>query len=231
MKSFTPRAVSLMPMLTAGLLLVATTSATAQDADPYQQPDDSWISIEGTVTRVTPDAFNLDYDGGDILVEFDNPDPDPETHLIKEGDRVSVAGRIDDDAFETATIEASSVYVESLATYFYASALDDEDAYAEEGEWWQPHPGISVLDLERPDRTVLRGSVSEVGDGWFTIDRGTRQVTVRVDDMAYDPLDAEGYQRIEPGDYVSVTGEADYELFEGRHFDASTVVTLWDVSG
>jgi hypothetical protein len=43
-----------------------------------------------------------------------------------DGDKVTVYGRIDDDFFETTSIEASSVYVESLGSYFYASAADEE---------------------------------------------------------------------------------------------------------
>ena len=44
--------------------------------------------------------------------------------------------------------------------------------------------------------------------------------------MPYDPLDEDGYQQIEVGDRVSVTGRVDEDLFEGRELVADSVVTL-----
>ena len=46
--------------------------------------------------------------------------------------------------------------------------------------------------------------------------------------MGYNPLDDQGYQQIEKGDYVSVTGDMDYEFWDGRELTADTVVTLDD---
>ena len=39
---------------------------------------------------------------------------------------MTVYGRVDDDLYETTTIEASSIYDQDLGTYFYASAADEE---------------------------------------------------------------------------------------------------------
>ena len=44
--------------------------------------------------------------------------------------------------------------------------------------------------------------------------------------MAYDPLDADGFQQIEGGDRVYVWGELDLDQGEATRFEASGVVSL-----
>jgi hypothetical protein len=44
--------------------------------------------------------------------------------------------------------------------------------------------------------------------------------------MPYNPLDDEGYQKVDVGDRVSVTGTMDYDLFEGRELVADSLVIL-----
>jgi hypothetical protein len=130
---------------------------------------------------------------------------------------VTVYGAVDDDLYEAATIEASSVYVENLNTYFYASAADEEafDAF------------YMMSPVEVGSMTLV-GTVEEVSPevGEFVIDSETRQVSVDVDPLLYDPLDDQGFQQIEVGDRVSVTGIVDYEMLDGHEFDATQVVTL-----
>ena len=55
---------------------------------------------------------------------------------------------------------------------------------------------------------------------------GLRLMTVEVDEMPYNPVDDEGYQKLEAGDVVSVRGQIDHDLFEGRVFEADSVTTL-----
>ncbi len=206
-------------LLTTLALLIAAVPALASDAeksDPYEMRDDSWISLSGTVTTANPDSFVLDYGDGLVTVEMDDWDWYREGYNILSGDRVTVYGAIDDDLFESTTIEASSVYVESLNNFFYASAADEED---------------SMYTVTTPiilSETKVRGTVTSVSEltGEFTIDTGLRKITVETDDMLYDPLDDEGYQKIEVGDRVSVRGEVDRDLFEGRELVADSVITL-----
>jgi hypothetical protein len=68
--------------------------------------------------------------------------------------------------------------------------------------------------------------VTDVDDEEFTLNTGTRSIRVEVDEMPYNPLDDEGYQKIELGDRVSVSGVIDDDLFEGRELVASSVVDL-----
>lgn len=205
-------------MRTKTLLSIATlvlfVAVPAMAEDPYMEPDDSWISLSGTVTAVTPDAFSLDYGKGMITVEMDDGDRDADAYKLIEGDKVTVNGIIDDDLFETRTIEASSVYVEKLDTYFYASAADEEDTFV---TYWSP---VVV------SRTVVQGTVTEVNDEEFVLNTGARTVTVEVEEMPYNPLDDEGYQKVDVGDRVSVTGTMDYDLFEGRELVADSLVIL-----
>ncbi len=205
-------------MMTTSALTLALTGATAVWAeDPMIAPDDSWISVSGTVESVTHDAFMLDYGEGLMTVEMDDGDRDADGYKLVKGDKVTVNGRIDDDLFETRTIEASSVYVDNIDTYFFASGFDDEAI------------NDVIVTVATPvvvSATTVQGRVTEVGSEEFVVDTGLRQVRVEVEEMSYKPLDDEGYQKIEVGDRVSVTGEIDNDLFEGRELVADSVVTL-----
>lgn len=150
----------------ATAVLAAAAPARAQDANPYGQLDDSWINIEGEVDRVWKDAFTLDYGDGVVTVEMDDGDRDADAYVLRRGDKVAVSGRIDDDLFETTTIEAGRVYVENLDTNFYSSTADEED-------WLVGvHPPLDTY------RTEIRGTVTSVGDMSFNMRVGTHDVTV-----------------------------------------------------
>ncbi|MCF7982987.1 MAG: DUF5666 domain-containing protein [Thiohalocapsa sp.] len=202
-----------LSILAAAACLLSGTALAAED--PYSQPDESWISISGTVEAVAPNSFTLDYGNGMVVtVEMDDGDRDADAYKLLSGDQVNVVGKIDDDMFETTTIEASSVYVDKLGTTFYASAADEEDVV------------ITVrtpLDLSE---TLVRGTVESVGDGQFTVDTGTRKLTVTTEGLVYDPLDDEGYLKVEEGDRVSVAGDIDENFFGGPELEADSVIVL-----
>lgn len=202
--------------LASAALLAAPPEAQEAAQDPYTKPDDSWISLSGTVDNVRADAFTLDYGDGMVTVEMDDGDRDADGYKLMKGDKVTVYGLVDDDLFETTTIEASSVYVENIGTYFYASSVDEEDVF------------VTVTMPIVVAQTWLQGKVTSVApaEKEFTLDTGKRQITVEVDSMTYDPLDDEGYQKIEKGHRVSVSGDMDIDFFEGRVFEADSVVTL-----
>lgn len=203
--------------LALAVTLVATMGAVAFAQNIAAKPDGSWITLKGVVASAADDFFVLDYGEGLVTVEMDDWDWYEEGKNIIEGDEVTVYGRVDDDLYETATIEASSVYVEDLNTYFYASAADEEEL-------------INYTVISTPvvvDVTMeLTGTVTDVDGREFTLDTGRREVTVDTSTMPYNPMDDEGYQRIREGDLVKVSGDIDYDLFEGREIMADTIITL-----
>ena len=196
------------------LLISGLVASPAAAQDVYTQPDDTWISISGDVESVTADAFVLDFNGGLITVEMDDGDRDADAYKLVAGDRVTVYGKIDDDLFETRTIEASSVYVENIGTRFFASPIDEEDAL------------FAVTTPVVVSEVVVQGTVTNVGLDQFAVDTGLREITVEIDELAYNPLDDEGYQKITEGDVVSVTGSIEPDFMQGRIVMADSVVTV-----
>jgi len=190
-------------------------TAPAFAVNPYSKDDNTWISINGKVASVLPDQFELDYGEGFITVEMDDGDRDADGYKLFRGDEVRVSGMIDDDFYEQTTIEASSVYVKDIDTYFYASAIDEEDY------------GYTVVSPLVTD-TILEGTITSVDvDGEeFKIDTGLQELTVEVDELFNNPLDNDGYQQLDVGDRVRVDGRMDNDLFEGRVFEADYVISI-----
>lgn len=203
-------------ILTACVAALGLAALPASAENPYVQPDGTWISISGTVQEVWPDSFSLDYGEGLVTVEMDDGDRDADAYKLALGDRVTVNGMVDDDFFETTTIEAASVYVENIGTEFYSSAVDEEDLFV--------RYSTPILVTE----TVLQGIVTKVepGQSEFLLFTGSDEIRVEVESMAYDPLDNKGYQKVEVGDLVRVTGNIDDGLFQGREFEADSIITL-----
>lgn len=207
------RSLGVAALIAAGL----TTSALADEADPYTMADNTWITLSGEVESVDRDSFMLDYGDGYILVEMDDGDRDADAYKLLEGDKVTVSGQIDDDFFETTKIEASSVYVENIGTTFFASSVDEETS-----EGLVATVSVPVVVAE----TVVQGTVTDVNTSEFTVDAGLHNMRVDVSDMPYNPLDDEGYQKIDVGDRVRVSGDIDSDLFEGRELVADTLIKL-----
>ena len=188
---------------------------------PYAAPDNSLIAITGTVVEPTEESFVLEYKGGEILVEMDDWEWQryDEAYGLLEGKKVTVHGVIDDDLYELAKIEASSVYVDSLNTYFYASPVDEENATI----WLTDVPVIAGT-------VVVRGTITSTdpASAEFTVDTAGRQLTVDASTLGYNPVDARGFQQIEEGDFVSVSGIMDEGFLKDRVLRAASVVTLSD---
>jgi uncharacterized protein YdeI (BOF family) len=205
---------TLIAGLTAVLLLAG---GAAQSKSPFTAPNHSWITVSGTVKAATGSTFSIDYAGRSLLVEMDDWDWYAEARPIQKGQKVVVTGRIDDDLFQRRTIEASSVYVESLDTYFYASSADEENRF---------YPYGQVYDYRSGNFVALTGRVDSVGRKEFVLDTGAGNVVIDTAKMRDNPLDREGPRQVGKGDRVSVTGRIDEGLFERREVNATTVVVL-----
>lgn len=214
----------LLNLFLSALILSALglhSGARAAEPDPFEMADETWITINGTVDIVEENRFVLDYGEGTIAIEMDDGDRDADAYRLVKGDKVTVRGRIDDDFFETTTIEAASVYVENIDTTFFASVEDESD--------FEIFDSASGPPLEIA-KTVVHGSVSEVDANEFVIDTGNRSVRVDVSGLENNPLDDEGYPKIGEGDRVKVVGQVNVDLFEGRRFKADRVIKLYSSS-
>lgn len=199
------------------IAIVATPALAAETTptkvDPYAKPDNSFITINGTVKSAGPDSFMLDYGEGLVTVEMDDWDWYPDGYKVLGGDNVTVYGRVDDDMFEITTIEASSVYVKGLNSFFFANDADEEDvAY--------------VSFVPTTTTASIQGDVTSIVGREFTVSTGTGVVTVDTATMPYNPLDNEGYQRVKVGDRVSVVGGLTPGFFSAREIEADAVMTL-----
>jgi len=202
------------PFIALSLVNLFAGEIDESNADPYEQVNNSSISISGTVTASHPDKFNLDYGDGQVVVEMDDWQPDKDGYQIFPGDEVVVYGIIDDDLFERTTIEASSVYVKNLNTYFYANSADEEDISAS--------AMIEVME----QNTAVSGVITEINGDEFVINREGKRVTVDTSELGYDPLDEQGAQQLEIGDRVRVFGYIDDDWWEGREVMADVIISL-----
>lgn len=205
--------------LAAGIGAVCLVATAPAQEDLAGQPDGSLIGLTGTVTSTTADSFKLDYGKGMITVEMDDWDAFGDAWPLVDGDQVTVYGAVDNDLFEKTTIEAGSVYVKDLNTFFYASAADEE----EYGQW------VIDIDAELGDVTYI-GTVKSVSPltNTFTIDTGLMELSVDTSGLLYDPLDDEGFQQIDVGDRVSVDAVIDRDFIGDQDLLAESVVTLAD---
>ena len=204
----------------AGMFFLAAPAPAKDSPNPYLKADQTWINISGTAVDIKPDRFTLDYGKGTIPVEMDDWDRYDETSGINEGDKVTVYGEIDDDFFEIRSIEASSVYVEDLGTYFYASSADEEYDYPY--NYWGSNTPIEI------GKTIVRGTVTSTSGREFTINTGLRKMKIDTLGMMYNPMDDKGYNQIDEGDYVSVAGDLNYTFWEKKELEADSIVTLID---
>jgi|GEM_PF-871744 uncharacterized protein YdeI (BOF family) len=198
------------------LMFVAMPTMAANAA--AQAPDGSWITLSGEVAEAeAPDSFVLDYGGGTVRVELDNWSPTQYPADVREGDKVKVHGRVDRDTYDTAKIEADSVYVENLGIHFYGSTGDEESMVSVD---LSPHDPIKTGEFS------ISGRVESIDGPVFTIDTGERALTVDTSAMDYDPLDRPGLRNltIKTGDLVTVTGTALSSLFELRKVVADSVI-------
>lgn len=195
-------------------------SATASAQNFETKPDQTWVSVTGEVASAGDNSFVLDYGEGLITVEMDDWEwYVEEGEGLLAGDDVTVYGEVDDDFAENAKLEASSVYVENLDSYFYASAADEESGEA--------NVSLDVIAMDPLSPVDVNGTVTKVDKSTdeFVIDSGLQEVAVDVSKMSTDILDDTGFQQIEVGDYVSVSGEFTDDITGGIQVEADRVTT------
>jgi len=198
----------------AGLALAAmafaATPVLAQDKEELKAAEDrEWVTVSGVVTASINESFTLNYGEGMITVEMDDYDAYND-NVFTDGDRVTVTGRIDDDFYETRSIEASSVFSKKHDTFFYANPADEESALF-------AYPVATFA--ANNDWVGVTGMVEQVGNGEMIVDLGAYPMTIDTTELPAKP-------GAEKGDRVSIYGKIDRDVFEGRELVASSVVTL-----
>ena len=132
---------------------------------------------------------------------------------LKAGGQVVVSGRVDNDFVAKKRIEASSVYVRNLGTYFYANAADEETV---------PLPTLGMASA--PGQVDATGTVRAIEGREFTIGSGSGPLRVDTSAMAENPLDNDGFLQVKAGDRVYVWGSWDAEMSENPELKAKGVI-------
>lgn len=194
-------------------------AAAAQAQNPATAPNNSYISLTGTVADVNDDEFALDYGPNMITVEMDDWSWYDTDARLAVGDTVQVRGYIDDDLFDTRTIDADQIYVYNRYTYYYPDNTTMDYSYystpalppelGEEGTWYSVY-----------------GNVVAVNGTELTLDTGTRNIQVETAYMDNKPLDNQGFPRVRVGDSIYVSGILDHNFFEASEVEAQTIVTM-----
>lgn len=202
-----------------GILAMAIVGLAATPVvagSPIDKTDGSWINITGTVVEPTSDEFTLDFGKGTIVVEMDSWDWYGDAYNLIDGDIVSVSGRVDNDFYHSATIEAGRVWVYGLNTYFYANPVDEEGI----------EHSFDFLNDSAHAGVGYTGTITEVDGREFTLDIGDNTLEVDTSSMEYNPLDDKGFQQLEVGHRVYVSGAIDTNWLVDRELDANRVITL-----
>lgn len=191
------------------------TNSATNDAGLGAAVDGVWTNVSGKVVSTTPSSFILDHGGTRLTVEMDDWDWYQEGRVLNPGDEVVVTGRVDRDLFRTKAIEASSVYVKNLGTYFYASGADEEELLAS-----------AAYVSSAPSYVDFTGIVSAIEGREFTVDAEGGPLRVDTSMLPRNPLDAEGFQQVKVGQRVYVWGDLDLEKAENPELKAKGIVIL-----
>lgn len=190
---------------------------TEQDAPLEGYEEGASVILSGTIERLNDDDFVLDYGEDKVQVNLEDWDwgADIEDRL-REGQQVTVSGTVDDDWFEKRELDADNIYVTTDYTYYYI--VDENPAYtAQENERQTQQDGTFLS---------TRGEVTEVSEDKITVESQGNTIQVDLSDLAYDPLDEQGVQRIKQGDRVYVFGDIDENFFEDKTMSAESLITL-----
>ncbi|NCC22686.1 MAG: hypothetical protein EOM26_09540 [Alphaproteobacteria bacterium] len=202
----------------AGAASLLSTPVAAQEVALYD--DDDPIVISGTVAEVDGDEFVLNYGEGRVTVEMDDWDWFlNEAEALIPGERVTVSGWIDDDLFEGREIEAETVYVSDRYTRYFE---DPEVGTRSPDTFVYSYTGIT------PDESWIStsGRIESIDGRAFTLANDAGEIRVETGTLGYNPMDEDGFQKLEAGDRVYVSGLLDNDFFERRTIEANQVVTL-----
>lgn len=173
--------------------------------------DDTSLTLSGTVGQVNDDEFTLRTRNGSIAVESDEVFDDENIYRLEPGDRIIVTGNVDDDFFESRKLEANAIHVDKVDVTFTTrdGTVDSFTSSSSNGA----DDGV----------TELNGRIVAIEDNEFAISSGTGQTTVNIGNLDDNPLDDQGYLKLDIGDRVQVKGEMTDDWFDERKFEATSL--------
>ncbi len=204
--------INLVRSLVLSIFLVAISSVV--DAASLKPKNGSWISVRGKVEKAMPNYFVLDKGSRSIIVEMDDWDMFKEGTYIKKGDVVVVNGRVDKDFPEKRKIEAGSVYVQGINTYFYASSSDEEIEPYLVGYHYE------VRDIPTNAELTFTGTVEKIKNDQIVVNTGYRKVKVDTSSLPENLVFSDKSLNPEIGDRVTVKGEMENKFFRDFVLDA-----------
>jgi uncharacterized protein YdeI (BOF family) len=205
----------LLALSVASFVLSTSASALAAEdkATLGKLQDQAQVIVTGKVTDVRSDEFDLDYGPNTITVELDRFGwTGKETKYLDKGESVTVKGIIDDDLFEGREIEAYSVQLNDSYVYYYSE--HSEPVY------YTYYYSTDAL------QATVSGKVVKIDDRDVTLKTKTGEMTIDTSALDYDPFDDEGFQKIETGDRIWVTGSIDNKLFQDNEIIAQGLIEL-----
>lgn len=209
-----------MKKLSVAFGIFALTVSTAF-ADIANKTNGEFVTLSGKVSDVKANSFTLNTNNNKVMVEMDDYSSwVADGFKLVNGDQVVVNGRVDKDFLEKKKVEAGSVYVKNIDTYFYASSADEEDLT------YLPTTYSLVGSLPEGAQIDLQGDITKIQGREMTVDTGIRKIVVDTGDMGYNPLDNKGFTKLNVGDRVRVSGQVEDNLFETKEVAASYVTEL-----
>lgn len=175
------------------------------------------ITISGIVSEVGVHSLIVNTGGKKIHVEMENEGWAADGYKLMKGDQVVVTGKIDQDFQKKKRIQAGSIYVKNLDTYYYSNKLTREDPsyFPTNYSFFPSIPDGVVIDV--------KGYVTNINGRKFTIDTGLRRITVDTSSLIYNPFDSVGNTKIQQGDRVRAAGKLEKDFFETKEVSASLV--------
>ena len=179
--------------------------------------DGETISLKGEVVEAGPDylvveGLNLDGILQRHIIDMDDWSSDSQVFLRLKGEEVLVYGRVDNDALEKLTVEASRVYVPRLQKAFEANPVDEEFNVG-------PFGHVNLIP-DFPDKTqkIFVGRVLSVGTDEALIETEEGKLVV---DFKNIEASQDAFSK---GDRLRVTGYLDENIFTYDEIDAQAVI-------
>lgn len=217
-------------LATAPMVFAETTTNTkaASNMETTQNPlpsyqDESRVMLNGIITEVRNDEFDLNYGEGVITVELDEWGwDDSNMAYLRSGDEVTVNGVIDDDLFEGREVKADNLYLNR--EFVYLTPEKQSNAA-------RNNRNVNMDALEDGSYITMTGVVVEQDGAEFTLRGNGQNLRVNTEDLGYNPFDEDGLQRVQQGDRIQVYGAIDDGFFETRELEADRIISLSQVNG